>query len=56
MKNTNENIKLILAKYLEGNADLNESRIAEEYLLYHPEIMEKFAEEQSLLLTPPRAK
>jgi len=56
MKNTNENIKLILAKYLEGNADVNESRIAEEYLLYHPDVMEKFAQEQSLTLFPPKTK
>src|SRR5512145_740835 len=53
MKNGLENIKYILEKYFLGNDTDDERKVAEEYLLSHPEIMEEFAKSRRLKLNPP---
>lgn len=52
MKNGFENIKEILSKYFEGNADEEERKMAEEYLMAHNDVMEKFEDIWSLRLNP----
>jgi len=53
MKNGLENIKNILEKYFHGSDTDDERKVAEEYLLSHPEIMEEFAKNRNLKLNPP---
>lgn len=52
MNNGLGNIKNILEKYFLGNDTDDERKVAEEYLLSHPEIMEEFAKSRSLKLNP----
>jgi hypothetical protein len=52
MKNGLENIKEILSKYFEGNADEEERKRAEAYLISHPEMMENFEDIWNLRLNP----
>ncbi len=52
MKNGFENIKDLLSRYFEGIADDSERNRAEEYLLAHPEVMDKYEEIWGLRLHP----
>jgi hypothetical protein len=52
MKNGFENIKDLLSRYFEGIADGSERNRAEEYLLAHPEVMDKYEEIWGLRLHP----
>lgn len=52
MNNGLENIKNILEKYFHGSDTDDERKVAEEYLLSHPEIMEEFTENRNLKLYP----